>query len=306
MPSAFHRVFAWSLVVALCVPTTALAHPVGPRDPYVVTVEDDGGQSLPTFHHRGRTYVLGVHGTRYNVRIENRTRRRVEAVLSVDGRDAVSGRKGDYVEERGYVVDPWSEVVVEGFRSTHHDVAAFRFTDPANSYSARMGTPENVGVIGVAFFPERVRHARRWWLPEQQQRPEAPRRRDATRPGRAAHGASAESAQDTAADGFEGAPKGEAAGAASAYRPSAPRSAPRRESHARQNLGTEYGERLSSPVHEVTFQRAHARRPAQLVTLHYDDHAGLRARGIRIHRPHPVVDRGPQPFPGRRFAPPPP
>ena len=29
-------------------------------------------------------------------------------------------------------------------------------TSPEGSYSSQMGTPENVGVIGVAIFPERV------------------------------------------------------------------------------------------------------------------------------------------------------
>src|SRR2546422_280885 len=80
--------------------------------------------------------------------------RRVEAVVSVDGRDVVSGNPGDYMRERGYIIPPHGSVVVDGFRQSLSRAAAFRFSRPGSSYSSRMGTPENVGVIGVAFFGE--------------------------------------------------------------------------------------------------------------------------------------------------------
>jgi len=48
----------------------------------------------------------------------------------------------------------YGTVVVDGFRRSLDETAAFRFSRPSSSYSARMGTPENVGVIGVAFFSE--------------------------------------------------------------------------------------------------------------------------------------------------------
>ena len=76
-------------------------------------------------------------------------------MLSVDGRDAVTGRVGDFVNLRGYVIDPYANITVEGFRQSWGRVASFQFTSPGDSYSARQGTPQNVGVVGVAFFPER-------------------------------------------------------------------------------------------------------------------------------------------------------
>ncbi|HWZ91085.1 MAG TPA: hypothetical protein VNW92_19625, partial [Polyangiaceae bacterium] len=123
--------------------------------PYSFTVEDENGNALPTFRQDGRTFLLGEPGQRYNIRVRNPTAQRVEAVVSVDGRDAVSGDPGDYVNGRGYVIPPYGSTLVEGFRRSYEEVASFRFTSPENSYSARMGTPQNVGVIGVAFFPER-------------------------------------------------------------------------------------------------------------------------------------------------------
>jgi hypothetical protein len=134
----------------------ALAHPRGPSAPYVVTVVDEAGRELRTFHHAGQSFVLGRYGERYDIRVENHTGRRVETIVSVDEREVVGGRIGDFVNERGYLIDAYGEVVIDGFRQSLDAVAAFRFSRPENSYSSRMGTPENVGVIGVAVFPERV------------------------------------------------------------------------------------------------------------------------------------------------------
>jgi hypothetical protein len=77
----------------------------------------------------------------------------------------------------------------------------------------------------------------------------------------------------------------------------------------RDNLGTEYGESMSSSVQEVAFERADRTHPSELIALRYDDRAGLIARGVAVdpprYRPRPVC--GPQPFPQNRgFAPPPP
>jgi hypothetical protein len=73
------------------------------------------------------------------------------------------------------------------------------------------------------------------------------------------------------------------------------------------NLGTEYGESMSSSVQEVEFRRASAAHPAALITLRYDDRAGLIARGVALEPPRPARRRcGPEAFPSSRFAPPPP
>jgi hypothetical protein len=136
---------------------------------------------LRTFRHAGKTFVLGELGERYTIRIHNPTARRVEAVISVDGRDAISGNVADFVRDRGYVIPAFGSVTVDGFRTSLDSVAAFRFTDAEHSYSARRGTAENAGVIGVAFFPER-----------QLERPKvarrarsAPAKRSSPRPGAA-------------------------------------------------------------------------------------------------------------------------
>jgi hypothetical protein len=71
---------------------------------------------------------------------KNNSGERVEAVVTVDGRDVVSGELGNYKTQRGYVIEAYGSVVIEGFRQSLDQVAAFRFTDIGNSYSARRGS----------------------------------------------------------------------------------------------------------------------------------------------------------------------
>jgi hypothetical protein len=301
------------------------ARPAAP--PYSFTVEDENGNSLPTFRRDGRTFLLGEPGLRYNIRLRNPSGQRVEAVLSVDGRDAVSGDPGDFVNGRGYVIPPYGSLLVEGFRRSFAEVATFRFTSPDNSYSARMGTPENVGVIGVAFFPERARPPA---PPPVARRPvpdPPPLPYDYDSPSYDGRGA----ASDKAAPGSPtvqrpraAAPRSQAAPpeggrAAEARRDQAPQKREAPKGTARDdlggsgsvnNLGTEFGETRESVVSSVSFERASPTRPALISTLRYDDADGLSARGIDLsalgyyHR-QPTSDE-PQAFPVSHFAQPPP
>ncbi len=281
------------LLLLAALPTAGLAAPASSGGGYSVQIEDERGGALSTWQHRGSTYVLGSYGQRYNVRVFNHTGQRVEAVVTVDGRDAISGAVGDYVRQRGYIVPPWGSVLVEGFRQSHSSVAAFRFTSPGDSYSGRMGTPHNVGVVGVAVFRERSRRPVAI-APPPRPRPRPTwggdfeaRKRDAA----GGLGTSGPSADDLAAPESEASP--------------APREgAPARRSRRKQNLGTQYGESHHSPVVEVPFRRARPRSPDRLLAVYYDDAEGLAARGIRIY-PRPYYSGEPSPFPNR-FAPPPP
>lgn len=286
----------WTLcLVVLLTAMPAAAHPVSPNAPYVVHVEDEYGRTLRTFHRGGDTYVLGSYGRRYNIRVRNQTGRRVEAVITVDGRDVISGREGDYVGERGYILPPYGDVLVEGFRTSEATVAAFRFTDPGNSYSSRMGTPQHVGVIGVALFEERVRH---WPQPRIQSRAER-RGGGHTADKRSRMDADAPaSAPAEAEESRSGSMADRGVGQARSARP-AP--APRRN-----NLGTEYGETTESYVQTTHFVRQNSRHPSRVIVLRYDNEEGLEARGIRVHPREPRVYAEPSAFPRNRFAPPPP
>jgi hypothetical protein len=117
-------------------------------------VDRDSGRGLPEYRHRGRTWVPGEPGHRYAVRLANRTGERVLVVLSVDGVNAVSGETAS-PSQAGYVLSPWESTEIAGWRKSLDDVAQFYFTDLPDSYAARTGRPDDVGVIGIAVFRER-------------------------------------------------------------------------------------------------------------------------------------------------------
>ncbi|MET0343158.1 MAG: hypothetical protein ABW252_19270 [Polyangiales bacterium] len=267
---------------------------------YALEVLVDGAP-VRTFEHGGQTYVLGSEGRRYVLRVHNRSARRIEAVITVDGLDVMDGQPGAF-EKRGYLVPAYGHVDIDGWRLNMAEAAAFRFAPIGQSYAAKTGRARNVGVIGVAVFPERV-------VP-------APR---VARP--------APSDGELSREGLGGAPKGEMEARAEAAPLPAPAStgaAPAEDKasadeatasrggaakrRTRSGLGTEFGEAVSSHIQEVAFTRAQATRPSALLGVRYDDRAGLLAVGIDVDG---LSDRAlratASPFPAapRSFAPPP-
>lgn len=101
----------------------------------------------------GDLRLQGRSGDVYRLAFDNRGRRTVEVVATVDGLDVISGRSGS-IANRGYVVRPGERLVIEGFRKSEDEVAAFRFSGPDESYAANtpQGDPRNIGVIGLALF----------------------------------------------------------------------------------------------------------------------------------------------------------
>jgi hypothetical protein len=111
-------------------------------------------QTLPAYEHDGRRYVIGEPGHEYELRIRSDAAQRVLAVATVDGVNVITGQTGS-VSQSGYVLDPYGFLKVEGWRKSLSHTAAFYFTRLPDSYAARTGRPQNVGVIGVALFHER-------------------------------------------------------------------------------------------------------------------------------------------------------
>lgn len=272
--------------------------------PYEVQVLVDG-YPTPSFHHNGETYVLGTRGARYTLRIHNRSGQRVEAVVSVDGRDVIDGRPADYQHKRGYLVAPYGQVDIDGWRLNSVEAAAFRFSGVANSYAARTGSAREVGVIGVAMFPERQEPPYPVYVPRPYPHPRhyyddvpshGPR-------GEAAEKRSADAAPESKAAPPAPPPHGGYGGGALAERS--------RES-GRPGLGTAFGERVDSSVQEVPFVRQNSSHPTAVLGVRYNDRAGLYAMGVDVDGRGFRYDdsdlrRTAQPFPtNRRYATPPP
>lgn len=113
------------------------------------------GEILPVYWHAGERHIAGEPGREYEIRLHNRDGGRVLAVASVDGVNVITGQTAS-TRGSGYVLDPWGSVAIDGWRKSMDQVAAFYFTALPDSYAARTGRPDNVGVIGVALFRERM------------------------------------------------------------------------------------------------------------------------------------------------------
>jgi hypothetical protein len=286
-----------------------------------VTLEDQWGNPLPAWHHRGARWIAGTEGERYQVRISNHSARRIEAVVTVDGRDVLSGQVGNYRKQRGYVIDPYGSVVVDGFRQSMSHVAAFRFTGIENAYSTRMGTPQHVGVVGVAVFEEKAappppRPRPRPVQPDDdyvQYEPPRPYYEESPAPARDSRSLGDLGGAEQSAPATEAPMGGAGRGAKSPSRPADAYDGEAYrdydEGYARESkkLGTEYGETRYSAVEEVSFRRKNNRRADAIFTMYYDSYDNLRARGVPVDpEPWTPPPSDPDPFPDSRFAPPPP
>lgn len=112
------------------------------------------GLPARTVRHAGKVYLpVERMGAEYTLRVVNHGPRRILAVLSVDGLSVISGKPASS-SDLGYIVEARSRVVIPGWRRSLDTVAAFRFTSREDSYAARTGRPENVGVIGMVAYEE--------------------------------------------------------------------------------------------------------------------------------------------------------
>lgn len=215
-------------------------------------------RTLPIHEHEGRLYVAGEPRHQYELRIRNGSGGRVLAVTSVDGVNVITGKTAAE-HQSGYVVGAWDTVEIEGWRKSLGEVATFYFTHLGDSYAARTGRPQNVGVIGVALFRE--------------QRPccaDVPY-------------ADRQSSPPTAARAEE----------AQTWESSADSDTARRKSESK--LGTGHGHREDSPAQYVDFRRASS-TPDETITIYYDSRKNLVAQGVLPSRAR-YADRRPDPFP---------
>jgi hypothetical protein len=280
-----------------------------PAGPYRVRVVDENHHDLPRFSSGGRSYVLGTVGARYAIVVANPTARRVEAVVSVDGLDAIDGHAANFAEKRGYILPAYGDTTIEGFRTSYEDVATFRFSSVADSYAGRLGQARDVGVIGVAFFPEQAPVAVA--PPPPPPRPAVAPRNRYSAPEPASPYADDMASESSGLGGGAAQPSARSAAPATAGR--ADRDEPgKAETKQRPGLGTEFGEARASHVDTTVFERDNPSHPSQVVAIRYNDRAGLVALGIAIPQPYADVDRDlrlretANPFRANRFSQPPP
>src|SRR5262249_54451873 len=148
--AAMKRLLFAAVALAFCVSAAAKGGSIVD----VTVIDRDTGSTLSPYRQDGKLYVAGTPGHRYAVRMYNRTGARVLTVLSDDGVNAITGQNAN-PDQSGYVLAPYESLEVDGWRKNMSEIAQFNFTALDNSYAARTGRPNNVGVIGVAVFRER-------------------------------------------------------------------------------------------------------------------------------------------------------
>ena len=245
----------------------------------VDVVDRDNGGVLRVWRDHGRPVIAGRPGRRYAVRLVNTTGQRVLAVVAIDGVNVISGETAS-TGQRGYVLEPWQRTEVTGWRKSDNEVAAFEFTALPDSYAARTGRPQDVGVIGVAVFREAPQ------LEVSDNRPLPPPLPSPRAEGLAKAAQEPGAARDAAAQA-----------AAPAARSMAPPPTER--------LGTGHGARETSVARTTTFERATS-QPEQDIAIRYDSYENLAAAGIVP--PPRVATTSPRPFPAdpRDYVPDPP
>jgi hypothetical protein len=251
------------------------------------------GTALPVFAKDSRHYIVGAPGHEYAVRIRNCTNARVLVVTSVDGVNVISGDTAS-PNQSGYVLEPWGSVEIAGWRKSMERTAAFYFTDLGDSYAARTGRPQNVGVIGVAVFQEKRRVT---WRDFDIRGRLAQAESDAGEPVRKSERANALPAPVAAAAGSPPVSRDQAVPDELARNEASP------PSRGLGKLGTGHGRNEDSRVTLTQFERA-TTTPADTVAIQYDRRENLIALGV-LPQPAPrIARREPDPFPGAlRFAP---
>jgi hypothetical protein len=223
----------------------------------------------------GRLYFEAREGCAYALRLANRSHERLGTLVVVDGLNAISGEREEIGRGRPgrlYVLAPWTEVEVRGWRTSLDQVRQFTFVDERSSYSARAGKANaRMGWIEIAVYRDRApAHVGGW----RRERPLSGAREDEDRDAPAAEGAARDRSSENAksARGESGYP------------------------------GTGWGEAAWDPATEVRFEAAGP--PAERTLLRYEYAPALRALGI-LPRPWWGRDRLRERDRGQGFARPP-
>jgi hypothetical protein len=231
-----------------------------------------GGRPTPLFEAPGRhdrRYFEAVKGKNYALRVRNNSGERVGVLITVDGLNVVDGERSSLRNhEAMYVLDPWEEAEIRGWRTSLEEVRRFVFVDEERSYAERSGKANgDMGWIRVHAF----REVGGYW-------------RNNTREfgARQVGGAADEMETPSAPRAADGAPappsvgesRGESRGEAGQDLASKSRRAERDDA----TPGTGWGQRSRDVVQRTTFRPEAL--PRDTVVLRYEYASGLHALGI--------------------------
>ena len=109
-----------------------------------------GGANVTEYHHHGETMIEAIPNMEYELVVRSQLRTESKVVLSVDGLDVLTGKPASLTDISGYIIPAFGSMSIPGWRLNNDAVAKFKFG--YRPYAEHQGGPQNVGVIGAAFF----------------------------------------------------------------------------------------------------------------------------------------------------------
>ncbi len=108
-----------------------------------------------------KKYLEAREGENYSILVRNHLPEQIGVVIAVDGRNIITGGKSFLAgSEMMYIIGPYGQARLEGWRTGNDRVNQFYFTSSSDSYSVRTFSDSSaMGVIAVAVFRERNRPA---------------------------------------------------------------------------------------------------------------------------------------------------
>ncbi len=113
------------------------------------------GYPLEQYPARGRLYVEAREGAEYGITIRNPLPDRVAVALAVDGLNTIDARHTTARAASKWVIEPYGSITISGWQMSSTRARRFYFTSERDSYAARMGRPDDLGLITAVFFRER-------------------------------------------------------------------------------------------------------------------------------------------------------
>jgi hypothetical protein len=129
------------------------------------------GTCVPTYKHKGKTYIEAIKEKEYSIRISNPLGERVAVALSVDGLNTIDAKQTPAPKAAKWILEPYQSIVISGWQVSDRQARQFFFTTEDKSYGAKIGKTENFGLISAAFFKERRPQVYRQTYPPRPQYP---------------------------------------------------------------------------------------------------------------------------------------
>lgn len=116
---------------------------------------------IKKYAFENKIYVEARLNQHYTIRIKNNLCGRILAATSVDSCNVISGKNEEVNSSPGYIVNGYNSLKIDGFRISDEEVAEFRFDKKDKSYAAskKDNLEQNVGIIGIRIFNEKIKLA---------------------------------------------------------------------------------------------------------------------------------------------------